>query len=241
MAAFSKFGLQQPNFITAFDPGDFSDSDVYFYDEAQYRKCLEPIRNILVSRVIGLVDLPSATWATCLDFYERLNFDLDDEFARSAWIRPRELSEAEISLFLKHRAAWKEIADASSPYGIVAEDDILFFDHSGAYFDKLIANLPADFDYIDLVGGCGLRPRIGDRVINEIFFETCIPSDRTSCCALISRGFARRLISLDLPICLPIDWTLTLAFQLTKARVYWLEPPLFAHGSEMGIYRSGIR
>jgi hypothetical protein len=40
------------------------------------------------------------------------------------------------------------------------------------------------------------------------------------------------------PICLPVDWTLNLAFNQTNAQVYWMNPSVFGHGSEMKIYKT---
>lgn len=237
---FSRCALPLPEYIIEFESQEFLLNDVYTYDEAQYKKCIEPIRDILISYVIGLFELPNARWIDCFDVYKKRNLSLDEEFSLYPWMRPHPLTKAGVSIFLQHRAAWEKIANGKSEYAVIAEDDIIFAQGSGEYLRALIAHLPNDFDYIDLAGGCGLLPRADNRVVNEVFYEILPPRDRTCCCALLSRSFARRLLALNLPICLPIDWSLTVAFKAIQAKVYWLHPPVFAHGSEMNIYKSNV-
>jgi hypothetical protein len=67
------------------------------------------------------------------------------------------------------------------------------------------------------------------------------PRDRTTCCAVIRKRLARSLIELRPRISLPVDWTLTWAFTRLRSRVYWVDPPVFGHGSVEHIYRSGVR
>jgi GR25 family glycosyltransferase involved in LPS biosynthesis len=181
-----------------------------------------------------------ANWADYFGAQRLLNLSLDQEFSRYPWLRPRLLKGAEVSLFLKHRMAWRKLAEGPAELAIIAEDDIVFAQHSQDYLKALMAALPKDFDYIDLAGGCGFLPRPGNRVVNRYFYEIAPPSGRTTCCALLSRNFARELLALELPLTLPVDWTLVSAFQATQAKVYWLDPPLFGHGSELNVYRSSI-
>jgi hypothetical protein len=98
--------------------------------------------------------------------------------------------------------------------------------------------LPDDAEYVDVAGGCNLLPRSGNRCVNEYFFAIDPPRDRTVCAALVRRSFVQRLLELALPICLPIDWELTLAFSKLGTKIYWVEPTVFGHGSDMNIYPS---
>ena len=237
-AQFAGYKLAEPDFITDFDREEFSVDDVYRYDERQYRKMVAPIRDTLMAYAIGLLQLPTATWAQCLDAQKQLGFSLDQDFERCPWLRPRALNAAEVSVFLKHRSAWNKVATGTAPHAIIAEDDIIFMEHSVGYLQTLLDRLPNDFDYIDLAGGCGLLPRAGNKAVNDVFYEIDPPRDRTACCALMSRSFAQRLLAAQLPICLPLDWTLTLGFHVIKAKVFWAEPPVFGHGSEMNVYPS---
>lgn len=238
--AFSRWSLE-PQFITEFDREELSLDSVYHYDEAQFRQMLMPIKDILIGNVIALVQQKTAPWANCIALHARQGRTLEQDFQANEWLRPRPLRAAEISVFLKHRVAWRRIAEGDCEWGIVAEDDILFHEQSKTYLHGLMSTLPVDSDYIDIAGGCGMLPRMGNPVANEVFFAIDPPNTRTVCCALVKRSFARRLVEMAPPICLPVDWTLTWALNREASRVYWVHPPAFVHGSETSFYRSGTQ
>jgi len=229
----------RPQFITAFDRQQLALDQVYRFDEAQFRTMLAPIKDILIGNVIALTQLKTAPWANCVALHRRQNRTLDQDLQANAWLRPRPLRPAEVSVFLKHRLAWQRIAEGEAEWGIVAEDDILLHDHSFKALADLPILLPPDADYVDLAGGCGMLPRMGNAVVNEVFFAIDPPNTRTVCCALMARSLARRLVAMALPVCLPVDWTLTYALTLERSQVYWMHPPVFVHGSETSVYRSG--
>ena len=228
----------RPEFITEFDREELALDDIYRYDEAVYRRMVAPIKDVLIGYVIGLFHEKTAPWINCVSYQKRQNRPLDLEFQTWQWLRPRALNAAEISIFLKHRAAWQRIANGSAEWGLIAEDDILLHERSLRYLLDMPSRLPEAFDYIDLAGGCGLFPRMGNPVVNEVFFAIDPPRDRTTCCALMTRNFANRLLQMELPISIPVDWTLTYGFVVGGAKVFWIHPPAFIHGSETNVYRS---
>jgi GR25 family glycosyltransferase involved in LPS biosynthesis len=238
--AFARLPVQ-PQFITQFDREEFSLDSVYRYDEAQFREMLLPIKDVLIGNVIALTQQKSAPWTNCVSLHARQNRSLDQDFQVHGWLRPRPLRAAEVSVFLKHRVAWEKIAEGDCEWGIVAEDDILFHEQSQKYLDSLPSMLPEHFDYVDLAGGCGMLPRMGNPVENEVFFAIDPPNTRTVCCALMKRSLARRLVEAAPPICLPVDWTLTHLLKLENSSVYWIHPPIFVHGSETNFYKSGTQ
>ena len=50
-----------------------------------------------------------------------------------------------------------------------------------------------------------------------------------------------RILKIDLPIVVGFDWMLIYLFYLTRSKVYWVEPLVFGHGSQIGLYRSNAR
>ncbi|HZT51588.1 MAG TPA: hypothetical protein VFA22_06635 [Stellaceae bacterium] len=238
-AAFAGSPLR-PRFITAFDREDLP-PHAYAYDEADYRRMLAPIKDVLIGYAVGLFEAPLTPWAECVRQSRAAQRTLDEEFARLPWLRPRALAAAEVSLALKHREAWRKVAEGVSDWAIIAEDDILLSADSLRHLAAVTKRLPADFDYVDIAGGCNLVPRAGDQQVNEYFFRIDPPRDRTTCCAIMRKAFARRLVRLGLPIVLPVDWTLTHAMGLLDAKVYWVKPLVFGHGSEMRVYASSLR
>jgi GR25 family glycosyltransferase involved in LPS biosynthesis len=152
---------------------------------------------------------------------------------------------------MKHREAWTRIAQGDSDLAVIAEDDIIISPRSLEYLIYLIDSLPTGADYIDIAGGGGditgpdgttryipFKPRVGNKCVNKHFFEIFPPKTRTTCGAIVTRLFARRLIDLNPPICLGIDWMLNWAFVQLATKVYWVEPTVFGHGSQINIYNS---
>lgn len=226
-------------YIEAFDREEINPA-AYPFDEAQFLKMLEPIWPVLVGYVLGLHTFKAASWAECMTRLKQSKMTFRQALAAHPWLRPKPLTASEISVFLKHRSAWSAVATGNEKIAIVAEDDILLSFGSLDRLARLIDVLPTDFDYVDIAGGCGLFPRLGNQRVNDVFFRIEPPRDRTACCAIISRAFAKRLVALDMPIAMPVDWSLTYAFKRLAARVYWAEPTIFTHGSEAGAYPSSI-
>jgi hypothetical protein len=103
----------------------------------------------------------------------------------------------------------------------------------------LLDDLPRNFDYIDIAGGCGMLPRANNAPVNDNFYRIDPPSTRTACCAILARKFATRITSPSPPKCvLPVDWALNVFFSRFAAQVYWVEPTVFDHGSETKAYQS---
>jgi GR25 family glycosyltransferase involved in LPS biosynthesis len=237
--AFAKLPIQ-PQFITEFDREEFKFEDFYRYDETLFRKTIEPIKDVLIGNVIALFHHKTAPWANCVALHARRNRTLAEDLQDNEWLRPRRLRPGDVSLILKHRVAWQKIAEGDADWAIVAEDDIVFHEHSSRYLLDLPSILPKDFDYIDIAGGCGMLPRMGNPVVNEVFFAIDPPGGRTTCCAIVKRSLARRLIE-AVPICIPIDWAIGYVLNLERAKVYWIHPPVFVHGSETNFYKSWQR
>jgi hypothetical protein len=235
--AFSIAGLQQ-TYILDFDREEFDLGSFYRPDEKLFIEMIKPIWPLLLGYVVGLERGDIAQWKDCVAEIKRSGLTLDQALSLNPWLRPSLLTPASVSIFLKHQEAWRRLAAGDAPFAILAEDDIVFRQRSGEYLSRLLQILPSDFDFIDIAGGCNLFPRAANECVNDFFFRIDPPRDRTACCAIVSRKFARKLVDLKLPICLPIDWTLTYAFARTKAHVYWVEPTPFGHGSMMGIYAS---
>jgi hypothetical protein len=228
-----------PQFILDFDQEEIDINDVYRFGRASYDLMVDPIRNLLISNFLCMTKYTHAAGSECYQAVKRLALTRDHAYAQCPWLQQRPLDRAALSVFLKHRAAWEKIAKGEVEWGIVAEDDIVFRPHSQAYLRELLANLPSDFDYIDIAGGCGMLPRANIAPVNGSFYRIDPPSTRTACCAIIARKFAARLITPAPPDCvLPIDWALNAFFVRFAAEIYWIEPTVFEHGSEINAYRS---
>src|SRR5262249_528203 len=185
----------------------------YVYDEAQYREMIEPIKNLQIGYWLALYFYPNTPYQQIVEWYESQKTNLDQDFARCPWLNEGPLSPGDVSLIWKHREAWARIANGQSDYAVLAEDDIIFASQSLKYLIELMENAPRDFEYIDIAGGGGstntgsytaFKPRSGNRRVNNNFYEVIPPKTRTTCAAILSKTFARRLIELNPPICLGI-------------------------------------
>jgi hypothetical protein len=233
-------GRIAPIYIEAMDQGEFPLEDVYRFDAGLFTEQIKSIKDCMIAGTLKQGRLKDWAWADCVRLVANLNLTPEQTFRDHPWLKPQPLTPGEVSLILKHKLAWQYIASGESGYAIVAEDDLVLFDHSLSYLSRILASLPGDFDYIDLAGGAGLFPGRGDRVVNRFFCEIAPPRDRTSCCAILSKSFVRKLLQADQQIVLGFDWMLTYLFNLTAAKVYWAEPLVFGHGSQMQVYRSNL-
>jgi hypothetical protein len=241
--------LPSTRFITDHDRESESVKDTYSFDKERFLEMLNPIKEIMVGYAVGLRlsgsrvsgTINTTPWREYVSAQRSLGLTLERTISVNPWLAPRELNRAQVSLFMKHRMAWKIAADSACDWSIIAEDDILLRNDSNGYLEAVLHGLPHDFDYIDIAGGCGLVPRPGNQCVNKYFYHIVPPRDRSTCCAIMRTRFARALTQMELPICLPVDWTLTHAFTRARATVYWTAPTVFDHGSEIGAYQSSIR
>jgi hypothetical protein len=231
-------GQLQPVFIEDFDREDIDLDEYYRFDEDLYAEQVFSIKDQLIAGTLQQGKWKDCLWADKVRSVQGETILPAETWRQNPWMRPYPLSGPDISLILKHKLTWSLIAEGSADYAIIAEDDIVLFDHSLEYVARLLSTLPKNFDYVDIAGGVGLHPVPGDPVVNGNFYAIKPPRDRTTCCAIISRDFVRRLLVENLEIVMPIDWMLTYLFQLTQANVYWVEPVAFGHGSQMNIYAS---
>lgn len=157
-----------------------------------------------------------------------------------AGFTPGKMSINNLSLNLKHIRAWHLLSEGGTPWGLVMEDDIIFREGSIASILNLLEVIPDQIDYVDVAGGCGLHPN-GSRFRHLLvpgLYQDLLASTRTTCCYIISRRFAQKLLELRLPLLFPIDFQLNYAFSLVTPFVAWCSPELVIHGSEHGYYPS---
>lgn len=167
-------------------------------------------------------------------------------------LQVRKLRPVEVSILLKHRRALEIISTTSSAekLSLVLEDDAIVTSDT----ERRIADVLKWWEnectaaprgvYIDVGGGCDLRPRDGTP-IGPGLWPMHPPRSRTACAYLIDARAAAALRSeLTSPSALfgpPLDFAYTAALLRNDIPVYWLEPAAFIHGSQSGIYKSATR
>lgn len=222
--------------LTAFDREEITDelSTAYAFKEESFSKMVAPQMHILIGNVIGLSPGNSGyAWSACFEYASRMIASSDPRISAMGFLKPSPLSSGNISLNLKHLQAWKKIAEGSESYACVLEDDFMLKPDSLARLDALIGHLPQACDYIDLAGGCGFHCREEEEVSPGLR-RLSVARTRTTCAYLISRDLCRRISALDVcPSAVAIDWMLNNIFTRINCAVYWTEPEIFLHGSEI--------
>src|SRR5690242_2419111 len=123
-ALFEQHSLSLPEYITQYDAGEFDPEDFYTYEDTRFRDMLTPIKDVLIAYADGLSRYPGLAWKSIYERKKSHRSSLDQDMPVYPWIAPKRLSNAEISVFLKHRLAWRRIAANEEPFALVAEDDI---------------------------------------------------------------------------------------------------------------------
>ena len=158
------------------------------------------------------------------------------------FLQPRSLDYGEISVCLKHYYAISSIANSSSPFGLICEDDILSHSSSVAIFNNIFSEVVfPSIDYLDLAGGCNLHPSNLETKFNQSdsICKLLVPRTRTSASYLLSKSLAKYICNNFMPLAMPIDWHIQCLVMSSPFRnFFWaLESP-FVHGSESGQYTS---
>jgi len=154
------------------------------------------------------------------------------------WMHPRPLGRGELSVILKHYYSLSRIAQGQDSHGLIAEDDIVLKTDSKKLFTKSLAELiECDGDYLDLAGGCKLRPSDLQGTRNITLVSPA--STRTNACYIVSRRLAKLFVESYFPFVHPIDWHLLYLLSLHDVhKCYWCNEEVFIHGSESGKFTS---
>jgi hypothetical protein len=203
----------------------------YLFSVDNYFKIIAPQLHILLGHAHGLSNF--IPWKYCFEYAQELIKSQGGVLPE--WLMPKELSPGDVSICLKHRRAWECIVESGLDYGCVLEDDFIVRESSLQELNEVMKRLPAQWDYIDIAGGAGLHVR-EEKQVAENIYRMEPPRGRTACGYLINRKFCERILALDCPITLGIDWQFNYLFLALEAKVFWIEPTIFLHGSEAGFY-----
>jgi hypothetical protein len=208
----------------------------YSFSEQEYFEIIVPIGHILIGNSFGVTN-PQIPWQDCFAYAMHWIKSQGDawESKLPLLFGQQRLFAIDVGIWLAHRRAWECIIESNLDYGCVLEDDFMVCEDSLQRLDDLMQGLPAEWDYIDIAGGAGLYIR-EETPVSSNLYRMDPPRNRTVCGYLISRKFCERILQTDCPIALPIDWQLCYFFSVLDAKVFWAEPSIFIHGSEMGHY-----
>ena len=155
------------------------------------------------------------------------------------WMQSRLLKRGEISVSLKHFFAIASIANGADSHGLIVEDDIVLHSDSRELLAcTLEFAVEKKVGYLDIVGGCNLKPTKQELESSELKHNVCrlvIPRTRTAAGYILSKSVATEIANRFLPLALPIDWHLqALIIDIKNLAAFWSLEPVFLHGSELG-------
>lgn len=231
------------HWITDFDREEITNSlaDIYQFDKDYWYEVVGKQLPTLIGHRLGLnSEYWNMPWSVLIHRVDELikSNDLRKVMQSFPQYMPRNLRIFEISLLLKHRAAYRKIIADNYKFGVILEDDFILEDNSITALHSLINNTTVDWDFIDIAGGAGLTPREQDHEVNPGLFSIQPPRTRTTCGYLISNRLCREIINLNTPPTAPCDWELTYFMQRFNAKAFWLMPTIIIHGSEIKAYQS---
>lgn len=151
----------------------------------------------------------------------------------------RALRPAELSLAMKHVEIFRHVRDGAEACALVLEDDVLLGPDFAARFDRIFAAAPDDLDFVFVGSCCDLR--VPNPSPGQHFYAKTTPATKCTDSFLLTRAAAERLCETILPLTLPIDFELNYQLHAHGMKVYWVEPPLTAQGSQNGTYASAIQ
>lgn len=157
----------------------------------------------------------------------------------------RKLSNVEISNAIDHIYAMQQSIINNYNTVLIIEDDVIFQENFILDFNKCMKTVPNDFDILTISDGCKLHidnPRYGINIESNKYWYLN-PKHHLRCAStyIIKNSTIKKLLKNIIPFCMTIDWEFNYNFAINNFNVYWLEPTLCSEGSQIGVYKSGLR
>lgn len=154
-----------------------------------------------------------------------------------------EITNTEISIFVKHINTWKEIVknNDNNNYFLILEDDVVFDENFETKLNNYINQIPHNFDMVFIGECCNIHisPELLSENVN-IYKSTgsrCADSYLISkkCCIKLLNQLHKNIINKQ------VDHWFNDMRNLFKLNFYFAEPTIVRQGSEIGVFNSSIR
>jgi len=156
----------------------------------------------------------------------------------------RYLNKAEISCTIKHITAIKKISSECPNYGLILEDDAIFYDNFNKQFDKCLNQTPDDWDSIFLGDGCGVNFKssklLNSKKVNDNVYLMAHPATNCAEAYLLKPSIAEKISNSIIPFQNVSDWEIAYQLYLHDAKTYWWNPSLVTQGSRNGKFESTL-
>lgn len=151
------------------------------------------------------------------------------------------MKPADVSNCLKHKEAFRRFLNESTKdYMFLMEDDVIVCENFIAVLNSYLKELPSDWSAAFIGQGAGKR--IPQEQLKEgiNWYRKDHPADRCADSVLFSRKSVEMIYAnmVSKGIAFPPDHELSFWFRVCDMKVYWLEPPIVAQGSQTGYFES---
>lgn len=155
----------------------------------------------------------------------------------------RILSLPEISCAIKHCIAIKKLSEECKDFGMIIEDDVIFYNNFGIDFSKNIKNTPENWEAIFFGEGCGeafQKDVISrNKKINDNVFLIKPPASNCAEAYLLKSKTALNICK-NFPFHIAFDWEIAYQLYVLNSPTYWWYPSLVKQGSKDGTYKSSL-
>jgi hypothetical protein len=151
------------------------------------------------------------------------------------------MKPADVSNCMKHKEAMRRFLEESTKeYMFLMEDDVILCPNFIDTLNNYLKDLPSDWDAAFIGQGANKRIDKSQMIPNVNWYLKEYPSDRCADSVLFKRDTIKKIHygMVTHGISYPPDHELTFWFRTFNMRVYWLEPPIVAQGSQTGHFES---
>jgi GR25 family glycosyltransferase involved in LPS biosynthesis len=188
-----------------------------------------------------------ATWMTDPDrndLTEEIITQYYDQHCTKEWSDyphlNRSLSKGEIACSIAHLNVYKDAIEKNYSNILVLEDDCQFVENFILKFNKLMKNVPDDYDVISLGSCCNLQHEKANTVTEPTLFKKLPPIGRCAFSNLLSLKCCKKIIERCIPFSYPMDWQAFVVASQHKHdpfNFYWVEPPITIDGENLTTVR----
>jgi glycosyl transferase family 25 len=183
--------------------------------------------------------------------YEFVEIDRDELVNHDTSMFDKRYNAAQIAIALSHMYAYRQIAEKYDS-GLIFEDDIILDPFFTKKFNKIIGQLPDNYDmcFIGSGGGVGLHIEPDKIVHGKYVYKKCLEetlwggggATRCTDSYVVSKKCAQTICkyvdNLPYKINVAVDWWLNTVARDNKLKVYWAEPTIVTQGTNSGLFVS---
>lgn len=151
------------------------------------------------------------------------------------------MKPADVSNCMKHKEAMRcFLEESNKDYMFLMEDDVILCHNFIETLNNYLKDIPSDWDVAFIGQGANKRIEQSKLIPGINWYLKEYPADRCADSVLLKRESVKKLyygIS-NHGIAYPPDHELSFWMNVYNMRVYWLEPPIVAQGSQTGYFES---